>query len=157
MNVQLHYRRLLIALASLCLASFTFISWARISSSLTDILHIRGWPGLMKAEGFLSRESVSDVWPVAGSLEMWRWVEILANNIWFVIPGPVDLIEDGSVIFETLVESSSSFSSSSSLTSSLDDCLLMLRGASLLVQNSCRGFSRDTCLSSAFTLDLWSL
>ena len=45
----------------------------------------------MKAVGFFSIFEVVEAWPLAGSLEMWRWVEMLASSWWSVIPGPVDL------------------------------------------------------------------
>ena len=88
------------ACASFCRASLTLASWAAISASDTATLHISGWPGLMKAAGFLSMVARAVAWPLAGSFEMWRWVEMLASSWWSVMPGPVDL---DTIILVTLI------------------------------------------------------
>ena len=114
----------------------------------------------MKAVGFFSMLEVVEAWPLAGSLEMWRWVEILASSWWSVMPGPVDLgisrywtpelgdiihyLRDGGRVILRLPTSGSVM-------------LTVLMEDSLLVQNSWSGFSRETCFNSAFTLDLCSL
>ena len=97
-------------------------------------------------------------WPEAGSLEMWRWVEILASSMWSVIPGPVDLRE------ETLHCESELGLAWSYLTELGSEILLLLKSPSdtltvfredrRRVQNNWRGFSRETCFSSGFTWNL---
>ena len=93
--------------------------------------------------------------PEAGSLEMWRWVEILASTMWSVIPGPVDLRE------ETLdCESGPGLAWAYftelgreilRLLKSPSDTLTVFREDRRRVQNNCRGFSLETCFSSGFT------
>ena len=58
-------------------------------------LDIKGWLGLIYAAGFLSIIDMFDCCPTAESLEMWRWVEILASNMWSVMPGPTELRKRG--------------------------------------------------------------
>ena len=92
-------------------------------------------------------------WPEAGSLETWRWVEMLASTMWSVIPGPVDLrgkqgeSEPGLAwpYFTELGSEIRLFLKSPSVT------LTVLREDRRRVQNNCRGFSRATCFSSGFT------
>ena len=96
-------------------------------------------------------------WPDAGSLEMWRWVEILASTMWSVMPGPVDLrgniallvrVQENGVTGSYFTEVGSEILL---LLKSPSDTLTVLREDSLRVQNNWRGFSRETCFSSGFT------
>merc|ERR1719339_320606 len=113
-----------------------------MSSSSTSTLDMRGWLGLMYAAGFLSIKDLLACCPTAESLEMWRWVEMLASSMWLVMPGPTDLSLSGRDILLLLSPSS---------------MLVVYGEESLLVQNTCRGFSLDTCFRSDFTFDLCSL